>query len=145
MPRKGALMDEFSGSSPRDACSLKRHLFASHHFSSFPFCPGPLDSREMSGGPGDKLEEQAPWREDLGVVMGLGILHWESGDPRSRAALPPSVVCSRRSLLFSRPRSVPCTTRGEMPGSKSPLCGPRPVRVRGMEESGRGLSGLVVS
>lgn len=76
-------------------------------FLLFPLCFGPLDGREMSGGPGDKLEEQAPWREDLGVGVGVGILHWESGDPRSRAALPPSVVCPRQSLLFSRPRYVP--------------------------------------
>lgn len=39
--QKRALMDEFSGSSPRGACSLKRHLFASHHFSSFHFVLAP--------------------------------------------------------------------------------------------------------
>lgn len=73
MPIKGDLMDKFSGSSSRGPGSPKKLLFVSHHFSPSCFILAP-DGRKKGRRTGDKLEEQAPWREALGVGVGVGIL-----------------------------------------------------------------------
>lgn len=81
----------------------------------------------------------------------MGILNWESETPVQGPALPPPAVCSRQSLLFSRPRlsSAQQGVRHQDVRGSCAVSGHRGIeelrgQVRGNIEKGVGPLGLLI-